>query len=107
MAYTLVDGHQIDVNLDTSKLDYAKRKDVFDTYLGMRLKEIVYHWAFFATLAAGFYFLAMAVSYGGVYILPLFLCSFAAYKARWMYLKFWSRKNKFGKKTVVRIDGAG
>lgn len=100
----LVKGKQLQLDLDVNDTEFQWREKIGSNYLEMKLNEgknlAIFYFNFLLLLAS----IAFTIFLTKIFIIAVLLSAYSSYKSHDNYLDAWSKRNKYGRKTMVRID---
>ncbi len=100
----LVKGKQLMLDIEPDESDIQFREQLGNNYFKMKINETktlgVFYFNFFLLLLN--LFLAVVVS--EIFVIGILLALYSSYASHDNYLSAWSKRNKFGRKKVIRID---
>ena len=104
MPSKVIAGHTFDINLDPSNLNYEKRSELSNTYVGYTVDEYTKLFIYYLNVIGCFALLFLSIAVNKMFIFFLAFLCLMLLKTKWYYLMAWSKKFKWKKKRMVRID---
>lgn len=102
--FKLVKGKQILFDVETDKADIQFREQLGRNYLNMKINEGKTLGIFYVNFGFLLLNVFLAVLVSNIFVLGILLALYSSYKSHDNYLEAWSKRNKFGRKKVIRID---
>ncbi|MFH1664249.1 MAG: hypothetical protein ABH986_05615 [archaeon] len=102
--FKLVKGKQILFDVETDKSDIKFREEIGRTYLNMKIDEGKTLGIFYFNFVLLLLNMVFAVFVSNIFVIGILLSLYSSYQSHENYLSAWSKRNKFGRKKVIRID---
>jgi len=102
--FKLIKGKQILFDVETDKADIQFREHIGKNYLDMKINEGKTLGIFYISFGFLLLNVFLAVLVSEIFVIGILLGVYSGYKSHDNYLEAWSKRNKFGRKKVIRID---
>jgi len=100
----LVKGSNFKVVINSDELDYETRKKIYEKMRNDSIEEKIRIGFYYAGVIATGASILLAVFSSPFMIILTAILAIITYNSKMNYLRVWSRKRRYGKKTMVRVD---